>query len=151
MPLDETGEKDPQMTAIDGRIYVDGQQVARAPGVLDAADRLREPGAVAWLGLMDPAPADLQTVADSFGLHPLAVEDAQKGHQRAKLERYGDTVFVVLRPAGYDDEDERVDFGEVHLFVGPRFVLTVRRGSRLDLTAAREALESEPQFLSIGS
>lgn len=139
-----------RVTAIDGRVYVDGQQVVGTPGLFDAVDRLHEPGAVAWLGLMDPDPADLQTVADTLGLHPLAVEDAQKGHQRAKLERYGDTVFVVLRPAWYDDEDERVDFGEVHLFVGPRFVITVRRGSRLDLTGAREALEAEPEFLSTG-
>lgn len=104
----------------------------------------------AWIGLMDPDADELETAAARFGLHPLAVEDAHKGHQRAKLERYGDTMFVVLRPASYDDRRERVDFGEVHLFVGPQFVITVRHGAVPDLTPARDALEAEPEFLSIG-
>lgn len=138
------------MTAIDGRIYVEGRRAACPPELVDAADSLERSGGVAWIGLMDPGPDDLETAADRFGLHPLAVEDAHKGHQRAKLERYGDTMFVVLRPASYDDRNERVDFGEVHLFVGPQFVITVRHGDVPDLSAARDALEAEPQFLGTG-
>lgn len=138
------------MTAIDGRLYVDGRPVPCPSNLEDAADDLERSGGVAWIGLMDPGPDELQTAAARFGLHPLAVEDAQKGHQRAKLERYGETMFVVLRPASYDDRNERVDFGEVHLFVGRQFVITVRRGAVPDLTAAREALEAEPQFLGTG-
>ncbi|MFE6365799.1 magnesium and cobalt transport protein CorA [Streptomyces sp. NPDC057806] len=138
------------MTAIDGRIYVDGHRAPCPPDLQDAADDLEESGGVAWIGLMDPGPEDLETAAARFGLHPLAVEDARKGHQRAKLERYGDTVFVVLRPARYDDRTEHVDIGEVHLFVGPQFVVTVRHSAVPDLSAARDALEAEPQFLSLG-
>ncbi|MFJ6852671.1 magnesium and cobalt transport protein CorA [Streptomyces sp. NPDC091271] len=138
------------MTAIDGRIYVEGRPTTCPPDLHDAADELEQSGGVAWIGLMDPSPNDLETAAVRFGLHPLAVEDAHKGHQRAKLERYGDTMFVVLRPASYDDRNERVDFGEVHLFVGPQFVITVRHSAAPDLSVARDALEAEPQFLSTG-
>ncbi|MFD8686559.1 hypothetical protein [Streptomyces sp. NPDC059651] len=83
------------MTAIDGRIYVDGFPTPCPPDLEDAADDLERSGGVAWIGLMDPGAEDLETAAARFGLHPLAVEDAHKGHQRAKLERYGDTMFVV--------------------------------------------------------
>lgn len=138
------------MTAIDGRIYVEGRRAAGPPELADAADSLERSGGVAWIGLMDPGPDDLEIAAVRFGLHPLAVEDAHKGHQRAKLERYGDTMFVVLRAASYDDRYERVDFGEVHLFAGPQFVITVRHGDVPDLLAARDALEAEPQFLGTG-
>lgn len=138
------------MTTIDSRIYVGGHRTASPPDLQGVADDLERSGGVAWIGLLDPSEDDLETVAAKFGLHPLAVEDAHKGHQRAKLERYGETVFVVIRPAWYDDRAERVDIGEVHLFVGPRFVVTVRHGDRLDLTAARDALEAEPEFLGRG-
>jgi len=138
------------MTAIDSRVYVDGHQTSSPPDLEGAADELEQGGGVAWIGLLDPTEDDLETAATRFGLHELAVEDAHKGHQRAKLERYGDTVFVVIRPAWYDDRAERVDIGEVHLFVGPQFVITVRHGDRLDLSAARDALEADPQFLATG-
>ncbi|MEP7765938.1 magnesium and cobalt transport protein CorA [Sanguibacter sp. 25GB23B1] len=138
------------MTSIDGHIYIDGHRTASPRSLEEAQDVLRAGSAVAWLGLRDPDPATLEDAAARFGLHPLAVEDAMKGHQRAKLERYGDTMFVVLRPGSYDDASERVAFGEIHLFVGPQFVITLRRGSKPDLTAARVALEAEPEFLSTG-
>ncbi|MGY0498277.1 magnesium and cobalt transport protein CorA [Nocardia sp. FBN12] len=138
------------MTAIDGRIYLDGRRIGNPCDLQDAVEAMRQSGAVGWIGLTDPDPVDLESVAATFGLHPLAVEDARKGHQRAKLERYGDTLFVVLRPAWYDDGEERVEFGEVHLFVGPNFVITVRHEARLDLTTVRDALEADSQFLSIG-
>ncbi len=138
------------MTQIDGHIYVDGHRTAGPDSLEGAADALGTEGAVAWIGLRDPDPVTLDEAAERFGLHPLAVEDARKGHQRAKLERYGDTVFVVLRPGTYDDGTERVEFGEIHLFVGARFVITLRRGARPDLAATRKALEAEPQFLGTG-
>ncbi|XVU28474.1 magnesium and cobalt transport protein CorA [Actinoplanes sp. CA-054009] len=139
------------MSAIDGHVYAGGRLTGSPAGLREALDQLEQPGTVAWIGLTTPDPATIEDAARLFGLHPLAVEDALKGHQRAKLDRYGDTMFVVLRPAAYDDDAERVDFGEVHLFVGSRFVLTVRRGARPDLTAARDALEADPGFLSIGA
>lgn len=138
------------MTQVDGRIYVEGHLAEDFHDLQDAVQALRRPEAVTWIGLVAPDADTLQAVAEVFGLHPLAVEDARKGHQRAKLERYGDTLFVVLRPAGYDDEAERVEFGEVHLFVGPRFVVTVRREVRPDLAAVRETLEADPEFLGLG-
>lgn len=139
------------MTQVEGRIYVEGRLTENFHDLQDATRALQRSGAVTWIGLVKPDGDTLEAVARTFGFHPLAVEDAHKGHQRAKLERYGDTLFVVLRPAGYDDEAERVEFGEVHLFVGPNFVVTVRREVRPDLTAVHETLEADPEFLGRGA
>lgn len=89
------------------------------PRALDETDEvMRDRGGMAWIGLYRPEPAELRSVAEEFSLHELAVEDAQHGHQRSKLERYGDTLFTVLRPARYLDDVEKVGFGELHVFVG---------------------------------
>jgi magnesium transporter len=85
-----------------------------------------------------------------FDLHDLAVEDAVKAHQRSKLERYGDTLFCVLRPARYIDETETVEFDEVHVFAGPQFVVTVRHGDAPGLAEVRAALEARPHLLRRG-
>ncbi|MFJ7300201.1 hypothetical protein [Streptomyces sp. NPDC099088] len=77
-----------------------------------------------WIGLMGPDPEGLASAAARFDLHLLEVEHAHKGYQPAKLERYGDTMFVVPRPASHDDRRESVHFGEVHLSVGPQIVIT---------------------------
>ena len=90
-------------------------------------------GGIAWIGLYRPTTRSSPTSRAQFDLHELAVEDAVKAHQRPKLERYGDTLFCVLRPARYIDETETVEFGEVHVFVGPHFVITVRHGEAPDL------------------
>ncbi|SFT08007.1 magnesium and cobalt transport protein CorA [Saccharopolyspora flava] len=135
------------MASFECRVFVDGVLSARPPTLREAADVLRGDEGVVWIGLRDPDPATLDTAAELFALHPLAIEDTQKGHQRAKIERYGDALFVVIRPSWYA---ETVEFGEVHLFIGHRFVITVRRGERPDLTAAREALEADPEFLGFG-
>ena len=74
--------------------------------------------AMAWLGLYEPTREEFESAAQAFDLHELAVEDALTAHQRPKLERYGDTLFLVLRPARYIDETETVEFGEVTIFVG---------------------------------
>ncbi|MGO8056069.1 CorA family divalent cation transporter, partial [Rhizobium leguminosarum] len=85
------------------------------------------PGFV-WLGMVEPSPEELATVQDTFGLHELAVEDAQSFHLRPKVETYeGGITFVVLRTARYVDELEEVEFGEVSIFVGPGFIITVRQ------------------------
>jgi magnesium transporter len=105
---------------------------------------------MAWIGLFRPAETQLLAVAEEFGLHELAVEDAIVAHQRPKLERYGDTLFVVLRAARYLDEVEEVEFGEIHLFVGSNFVLTVRHGHAPDLAAVRRRMESDPELLRLG-
>jgi magnesium transporter len=134
------------MALIDNGIYVRGRRV-ESPSTLSLATR----GDLAWIGLLRPDPSELQAVADEFDLHEQAVEDARKGHQRAKLERYGDTLFLVLRPAWFDARNESVTFGEVHLFVGNRFVVSVRHAERPDLAALRTRVEADPEFLAKGS
>jgi magnesium transporter len=89
-------------------------------------------------------------VAVEFDLNHLAVDDALAGHQRAKLEHYGETLFLVLRPARYLDHLEKVEFGEIHVFSGADFVVTVRRAESPDLARVRHRMESQPEFLALG-
>ncbi|GMA28507.1 magnesium and cobalt transport protein CorA [Arenivirga flava] len=138
------------MALIDNGIYVDGSR-RHTPASLDETyERLHEHGGMAWIGLFQPSEEELSSVAAEFDLHPLAIEDARKGHQRPKLERYGDTLFVVLRPAWYIDETETVHFGEIHLFVGPSFVVTVRHAARPELASNRRWMEAHPELLRLG-
>ena len=111
---------------------------------------LRDGGGFAWIGMYRPTEEELRAVATEFSLHPLAVEDALAGHQRPKLERYGDTLFLVLRPARYLDAPEEVEFGEVHLFIGPNFAITVRHAESPDLGRVRKRLEQNPALLALG-
>jgi magnesium transporter len=106
--------------------------------------------AMAWLGLYEPTREEFESVAQAFGLHELAVEDAVKAHQRPKFERYGETQFIVLRPACYVDETETVVFGEVDIFAGPNFVITARHGDAPDLGHVRRTLEARPDLLAHG-
>ncbi|MBF9132997.1 magnesium and cobalt transport protein CorA [Plantactinospora sp. S1510] len=148
----EPGKPPPaEESVVTSAIYRDGQRVDGPPNLAETCQRLRDqPGTMAWIGLYRPTEAQLLTVAEEFGLHELAVEDAIVAHQRPKLERYGDTLFVVLRAARYLDESEEVDFGEVHIFVGANFVLTVRHGQAPDLTAVRRRMENDPDLLRLG-
>ncbi|MFF5673213.1 magnesium and cobalt transport protein CorA [Streptomyces hygroscopicus] len=138
-------------SVVDAAVYRDGRRVG-TPGSLAATyRRLREePGAMAWIGLYRPTEAELLSLAEEFDLHKLAIEDAMEAHQRPKLERYGETLFVVLRAARYLDAPEEVDFGELHVFVGPDFVITVRHGAAPDLSAVRARMESTPELLALG-
>jgi magnesium transporter len=103
---------------VDNAVYAGGRR--HVPDSLDRTFELvRELGGMAWIGLYRPDQAELEELAAEFGLHPLAVEDAITAHQRPKLERYDDMTFAVLRPARYVDATEDVEFGEVHVFVGP--------------------------------
>jgi magnesium transporter len=106
---------------------------------------------MAWIGLYRPDVDQINSLAQEFKLHDLAVEDAITAHQRPKLERYGDTLFVVLRAARYVDVSEEVEFSELHLFVGHGFVITVRHGEAPDLAAVRRRMEREPQVLARGT
>ncbi|WP_405008026.1 magnesium and cobalt transport protein CorA [Kitasatospora purpeofusca] len=140
-----------ERSVVDAGVYRDGHRLAPAT---DLAGVYRElpgkPGTMAWIGLYRPAEAQLLEAAERFNLHELAVEDAIVAHQRPKLERYGDTLFVVLRAARYLDDVEEVDFGEIHLFVGPDFVLTVRHSQAPDLSTVRRRLEADPELLALG-
>ncbi len=136
---------------VDSAIYVDGRRVHSPETLVDTYRCLRdEPQGMAWIGLYRPSEDQLLYLAQQFGLHELAVEDAIVAHQRPKLERYDDTLFVVLRPARYLDDAEEVDFGELHVFIGHDFVLTVRGSETPDLAATRRRLESDPELLARG-
>jgi len=138
------------MALIDNAIYVDGVRV-QTPATLDETFEVMKANAgFGWIGLYRPAPEEIRAVASEFSLHHLAVEDTLAGHQRAKIERYGDTLFVVLRPARYIDVDERVEFGELHIFIGPDFVVTIRHAESPDLTSVRQRMEATPHLLGLG-
>jgi magnesium transporter len=111
-----------------------------------------EPRGFVWLGMFEPTPEELADVQERFGLHDLAVEDAQTFHLRPKFEQYedGKIYFVVLRTARYVEEAEEVDFGEVAVFISERFVITVRQGAASDLHGARKRLEQHPDLLALG-
>ncbi|MCA6090687.1 magnesium and cobalt transport protein CorA [Streptomyces sp. SCA3-4] len=132
-------------------VYCDGHRVATPETLAETYRQLREqPESMAWIGLYRPTEEELVSLAGEFDLHQLAVEDALEAHQRPKLERYGDTLFVVLRAARYLDAPEEVDFGELHVFVGPDFVITVRHGAAPDLSAVRRRMETTPELLALG-
>ncbi|CUR54242.1 Magnesium Mg(2+) and cobalt Co(2+) transport protein CorA [metagenome] len=136
---------------VDSAIYVAGDRVSSPEGLTATYDELHETdNAMAWIGLYRPDRSELASLAHEFDLHELAVEDAILAHQRPKLERYDDLLFVVLRAARYLDDTEEVEFGEVHLFVGPDFVVTVRHSESPDLGSVRRRLESEPELLRLG-
>ncbi|MFJ6000471.1 magnesium and cobalt transport protein CorA [Streptomyces sp. NPDC092370] len=138
-------------SVITAALYEDGQRSSTHGSLAETFQQLRRrPGGMAWIGLYRPDPAELQSLAEKFDLHPLAIEDALEAHQRPKLERYGDTLFVVLRAARYMDSAEEVDFGELHVFVGPDFVITVRHGAAPDLAAVRRRMEDSPELLKRG-
>src|SRR3954468_9998074 len=132
--------------------YLDGRRQDVGPiAPHEAALRCGADGFV-WLGIVDPKPDELESVRVSFGLHELAVEDAQSYRLRPKMEKYdGDVHFVILRTARYDTAREEVEFGEISIFLGPSFVITVRQGTASDLHPARLRLEERPTLLATGT
>ncbi|WP_433131668.1 magnesium/cobalt transporter CorA [Micromonospora sp. CA-240977] len=136
---------------VDSAVYVRGHRFASPSGLAETYRCLQEQdGAMAWIGLYRPNIEQITSLAREFRLHDLAVEDAINAHQRPKLERYGHTLFVVLRAARYDDLREEVEFSELHLFIGPGFVVTVRHGEVPDLAAVRRRMETEAPMLARG-
>ncbi|MFD9004326.1 magnesium and cobalt transport protein CorA [Streptomyces sp. NPDC059582] len=137
--------------------YRDG---VRAPGghdLVDAVERVRKSGdGFVWLGLHEPTDQEFAGIAELFDLHPLAVEDAVEAHQRPKVERYGETLFAVFKSVCYVEHEELtatsevVNTGEIMVFVGHDFVITVRHGRHGSLGPLREELESNPAQLAKG-
>ncbi|OZF38978.1 magnesium and cobalt transport protein CorA [Rhodococcus sp. 14-2483-1-2] len=138
------------MPIIDNAVYVDGKRTANPESLDITFEVMRERHGMAWIGLYRPEVAEIMAVADEFGLHRLAVEDAIAAHQRPKLERYSEQLFVVLRPARYVDETEKVEFGELHIFLGPDFVVTIRHAESPDLAMVRKRLEGSPELIELG-
>ncbi|MFF3840685.1 magnesium and cobalt transport protein CorA [Streptomyces sp. NPDC001930] len=136
---------------VDSAIYRDGRRTDGPADLSDALDEARATGdAFLWVGLHEPTEAEFDHVASEFALHPLAVEDALKAHQRPKLEVYDDSLFVVLKPVVYEPESDRVSSGELMLFMGDSFVVTVRHGEGAPLAQVRRRLEADPEVLKHG-
>lgn len=135
---------------VDSAVYVDGKRVVVPDSLEGIYETYREKDGFAWIGLYEPTRDEFDSVAGEFGLHPLAVRDALRAHQRPKVERYGETLFVVIKAARYVEEKEVVEFGEVHAFVGPDFVVTVRYGETNQMEEVRRSLEGRPDLLRKG-
>ena len=127
--------------------YCDGRKVGNVE-IDDISEVIRFPGQFIWIGLHEPTEPLLRKIQEEFGLHDLAVEDALRAHQRPKLEEYGDSLFVVLRTTQL--VDGTVQFGETHLFVGPRYVVSIRHGASLSYAEVRTRCESAPHLLKKG-
>jgi magnesium transporter len=118
--------------------------------IAEAASCAAEQDGFVWLGIHDPTEQEMSEVATQFPVHELAIEDARAIHHRAKIENYENHYFVVLRTARYDDDREQVDFGEIHIFAGPSYAITVRHGGASGLRPARERLEARADLMEAG-
>jgi len=133
--------------------YQNGRKVADIP-TEDISEYVSRPDCFVWVAMFEPSREDLDEMAEEFGLHELAVEDARTGHQRPKIEEYGDSLFAVLQPVEKvkkDDGSEDLLVGEVDIFVGPNYVLSVRHRTQLGFGAVRTRAEREPELLKHGS
>ena len=150
-PATRSGVEDVGAAIVDCGLYDEGlRQGGRVDleTALSRADACRD--GFVWIGLHDPSADVVEAVGERFELHPLAVEDAVNAHQRPKLEVLGDTLFLVLKTARYVNSAEPVEIGEVMIFAGPRFAVTVRHGEGSPLHDVRLDLEAHPDLLGIG-
>jgi magnesium transporter len=132
-------------------VYQQGHKVAEIPPE-DISEYVTHPDSFVWVALSDPTPEELDQMAAEFGLHPLAIEDARKGHQRPKIEEYEDSMFVVLQTVEQRPDDPTdLLLGEVHVFIGRNYVLSVRHRTLKGFTEVRARTEREPELLRFGS
>ena len=137
---------------VDCAYYLDCHRSDVGPMSLEEAAARAGQGGFVWLGLFEPDEAELAQVRHLFGLHELAVEDAQNMHMRPKIDTYDkDIQLIILRTARYDDAAEEVEFGEISVFFSPTFVIAVRQGVAGELREARQRLEQRPELLAAGS
>ena len=129
-------------------VYQNGAKLADIP-VANISDYMARPGCFVWVALHDASAEELDEMKHEFGLHELAVEDARHGHQRPKIEEYGDSLFAVLHLL--EPMPDGLNVGEVDVFVGPNYVLSVRNRSKTGFLGVRERCEREPELLRIGS
>ncbi|MEU0964537.1 magnesium/cobalt transporter CorA [Streptomyces sp. NPDC005917] len=136
---------------VDCAIYRDGERTETPQDFSDALAEARARGdSFLWIGLYEPTEREFGLVTEEFGLHPLAVEDALTAHQRPKLEVYDDSLFVVLKPVVYEPESDTVTSGELMIFIGDSFVVTVRHGTLSPLGDIRRHLEEQHELLKHG-
>lgn len=146
----------PHDCVVDCAVYVDGKRLPFTGDYVAASAKAKETGGFVWLGLYEPNAEQFAGIAAEFGLHPLAVEDAISAAQRPKLERYDDTLFVALKTVRYVEHEqltstsEIVNTGEIMVFVGPHFAITVRHGRHGKLRSVRRWLEDRPELLAHG-
>jgi magnesium transporter len=139
-----------RLVIVDCAVYREGHRTEVPEDLSDALGAARRAGGFVWIGLHEPTESEFALVSQEFGLHPLAVEDALKAHQRPKLEVYDDSLFMVLKPVVYEPDSDAVSTGEVMVFLGDAFVVTVRHGEGSPLGAVRRRLEDEPELLRKG-
>lgn len=144
----ETPSPEPLRGVINSVAYREGRRERVLP-IEEIPQALRDPQLFVWVGLHEPDEALLERVQAAFELHELAIEDAHRAHQRPKLERYGDSLFLVLRTAHLED-GEKLAFGETHVFAGARFLVTVRHGSYRSHVGVRARCEADPDGLALG-
>lgn len=135
---------------VDCAIYEHGHRTARPVSFDEALASARARKGFVWIGVHEPDAEEFRHVATAFGLHPLAIEDAIHAHQRPKLEHYGDSLFMVFKPARYVDSQEVVELGQIMVFIGVDFIVTVRHGESRELASVRRKLESDDQQLAWG-
>ncbi len=137
---------------VDKAVYAGGTRRDIDGDISDAFDAAREEGdCFLWIGLFEPGEDEFDLIKDELDLHPLAAEDAVSAHQRPKMERYGGTLFVVLKTLSYIDETSDIEVGEIMVFLGRDFVVTVRHGAGNPLGPVRQRLEDDPELLRHGS
>lgn len=136
------------MTVVNNSIYIGGRRGPVPKSLDETFDLLERSRGMAWIGLYRPDEAEIKSLAREFDLHHLAVDDTIAAHQRPKTERYSDVLFTVLRPARH--VDGQLEFGELHVFTGPNFVVTVRHAETPDLGQVRGRMERNPELLALG-
>ena len=128
-------------------VYDRGQRLSDIP-LTEVRTHLARRGCFVWVAVKDPQPSELEALQEEFGLHELAIEDAQKGHQRPKIEEYGSSLFVVMKLI--ESAGSELHTGEVSIFVGPQYIISVRREAQLGFTEVRRRCEQEPELLQHG-
>jgi magnesium transporter len=135
---------------VDSAVYEGGRRRDGDVGVHEAMEACRQPDAFTWIGLFEPTEDEFESIRREFDLHPLAVEDAIHAHQRPKLEVFGEMVFIVLKTARYVDPTEVIKLGEILVFLGHDYIITVRHGEASELGGVRRQLEENPELLQHG-
>ena len=134
---------------VNSAAYANGRRIGEVH-FPDIREWLQQPDVFIWIGLYEPDEGLLKQLQQEFGLHDLAIEDAHRAHQRPKIERYGDCLFVVMRTVQLEDEAHHVRFGETHVFVGARYLISVRHGPSQSYAEVRARVEASPFLLQQG-